>query len=98
MGIPIDLTNPDAFDWWQALIGRYVDIGIEGYKLDYGEDVAAGAGERRLPWLFADGSDERTMQAGYQLFYHRAYAEKLPDDGGFMLCRSATYGDQTKPA
>lgn len=93
-GVPIDLTNTDAFDWWQSLIARYADMGIEGYKLDYAEDVIVGAATQRFPWLFADGSDERTMHHGYQLLYHRAYAEMLPDDGGFLLCRAGTIGDQ----
>ncbi len=93
-GPPIDLTNPAAFSWWQTLIGRYTDLGIEGYKLDYGEDVVPGAFGGRNVWEFFDGSDERTMHSRYQLFYHRAYAETLPEDGGFLLCRAATYGDQ----
>ena len=42
-GRPIDLTNPDAYAWWQRLIRRYTDAGIEGFKLDYGEDVVPGA-------------------------------------------------------
>src|SRR6185436_19535104 len=28
--------------------------------------------------------------------YHRAYAELLPEDGGFLLCRHSTIGDQTQ--
>ncbi|MGZ3420218.1 MAG: glycoside hydrolase family 31 protein [Polyangiales bacterium] len=94
-GKPIDLTNPAAFAWWQSLIEKYtVDAGIEGFKLDYGEDVVPGIGSARNVWRFSDGSDERTMHGGFQLFYHRAYAEKLPKDGGFLLCRHATTGDQ----
>ena len=27
-------------------------------------------------------------------FYHRVYADLLPDTGGFLLCRSATWGEQ----
>jgi alpha-D-xyloside xylohydrolase len=93
-GVPLDLTNPDAFDWWQSLIGQYADMGIEGYKLDYAEDVIVGAGTQRFPWRFDDGSDERTMHAAYQRFYHRVYAETLPSSGGFLLCRAGTIGDQ----
>lgn len=94
-GLPIDLTNPDAYDWWQALIGNYTDLGIEGYKLDFAEDIVPGVGGARFPWVFDDGSDERTMHALYQPLYHRVYAETLPDDGGFLLARAGTYGDQT---
>lgn len=94
-GRPVDLTNADAYDWWQGLIERYTSRGVEGFKLDYGEDIVAGlAGARVTPWSFSDGSDERTMHARYQLFYHRVYAELLPEDGGFLLCRGGTFGDQ----
>lgn len=93
-GPPIDLTNPDAFSWWQGLIHKYTDLGVEGFKLDYGEDIAPGLPGTRNVWQFFDGSDERTMHAFFQRFYHRVYGETLPDDGGFLLCRSSTYGDQ----
>ncbi|MCB9751534.1 MAG: glycoside hydrolase family 31 protein [Myxococcales bacterium] len=93
-GLPIDLSNADAYDWWQSLLASYTEMGIEGFKLDYGEDVLAGLGAARLEWSFADGSDEHTMHSRYQLFYHRAYAELLPPEGGFLLARGGTYGDQ----
>ena len=41
-GRPIDFTNPDAKAWWQSLIHQYTDAGIEGFKLDYAEDVVVG--------------------------------------------------------
>ncbi|MCB9607691.1 MAG: glycoside hydrolase family 31 protein [Polyangiaceae bacterium] len=93
-GRPIDFTNPDAYAWWQQQIGKYKAMGIEGYKLDYAEDIVPGLTNARNEWVFADGSDERTMHAGYQRFYHRVYAETLPEDGGFLICRGGTAGDQ----
>ncbi len=93
-GKPIDLTNPAAYGWWQGLIRRYTDMGIEGYKMDYGEDVVPGLLGARNVWEFADGSDERTMHSLFTLLYHRVYAETLPPDGGFLLCRAGKYGDQ----
>lgn len=93
-GTPIDLSNPDARAWWQGLIGQYSDLGIEGYKLDYAEEVLVGALGGRLAWEFADGTTELTKHADYQRLYHRTYAETLPADGGFLLCRTATSGDQ----
>jgi len=94
-GRPIDLTNPDAYAWWSALLGRYRELGIEGYKLDYAEDIVTGSlGGARTRWRFFDGSDERTMHAGYQRLYHRIYADQLPEEGGFLLCRGGTWGDQ----
>lgn len=93
-GRPIDLTNPKAYAWWQGLIHKYTDAGVEGFKLDYGEDIVPGVFGGRNVWEFSDGSDERTMHSRYQLFYHRVYAETLPKSGGFLLCRHSTYGDQ----
>lgn len=95
-GRPVDLTNPAAYSWWQGLIRRYTDLGIEGFKLDYGEDVQVGLFGSRggTEWLFADGSDDRTMSHGFQLGYHKVYAETLPPEGGFLLVRNSTWGDQ----
>ncbi|MEE2756465.1 MAG: TIM-barrel domain-containing protein [Myxococcota bacterium] len=94
-GSPIDLTNPDAFAWWQSLIRRYSDMGVEGYKLDYAEDIVPGIFLARGNWEFADGSNDQTMHARYQTLYHQVYAETLPETGGFLLVRSATWGGQT---
>ena len=93
-GAPIDFTNADAYDWWQAWLAEYTDRGIEGFKLDYGEDVLAGFATARKEWAFADGRDEHTMHARYQELYHRVYAELLPDTGGFLLARRGVFGDQ----
>jgi len=94
-GKPIDLTNPTAFTWWQEHVRLYEKMGIEGYKLDYGEDVVPGLTSKRGNiWNFADGSDERTMHSLFQRFYHRVYDETLPKEGGFLLCRHGTIGDQ----
>lgn len=95
-GRPIDLTNPDAFAWWQSLISKYTKMGVAGFKLDYGEDVVPGIFGARNEWKFFDGSDERTMHQLFQRSYHAAYAELLPEDGDFLLCRHSTAGDQTR--
>jgi len=97
-GKPIDLTNEAAAAWWRGHLDAYTQLGVEGYKLDYGEDVVPGLTSARNPWAFADGSDERTMHARFQLSYHQAYAMTLPKDGGFLLCRHATVGDQKNGA
>jgi alpha-D-xyloside xylohydrolase len=92
-GTPIDFTSPAAYAWWQKLVHRYTDLGFEGFKLDYAEDIAPTVGTGRNVWRFADGSDERTMQSVYRVLYHQLYAETLPKDGGFLLCRAGTWGE-----
>lgn len=90
----VDLTNPEAYAWWQSKIRTYVDLGIEGFKLDYAEDVIPGLGGARTPWRFADGRDEKTMHDGYTRLYHQVYAETLPETGSLLLCRAGRWGDQ----
>jgi alpha-D-xyloside xylohydrolase len=94
-GRPIDLTNPEAYAWWQSNLEYYTDLGVEGYKLDYVEDFVIGINLRRFEWLFSDGSTERTMHKYYQFLFHKVYADMVPDTGGFILGRSATFGSQT---
>ncbi len=90
----IDLTNPSAKSWWQQGLGAYVALGVEGFKLDYAEDVVPDIIGARNVFLFADGSDERTMHRGYTLAYHATYAELLPEEGGLLLCRAGKWGSQ----
>ena len=95
-GRPIDFTADGAMAWWQANLGAYTALGIEGYKLDYAEDFLPGTlfGVRNVYELH-DGSDERTMHHDYTRLYHQTYAETLPPEGGLLLCRAGRWGDQT---
>jgi alpha-D-xyloside xylohydrolase len=101
-GKALDFTNPAAYSWWQSKLHKYTDsleaggYGIEGFKLDYAEDVQLGVFGARLPWLFHDGSDELTMHYGYTMLYHKVYREMLPAEGGFLLTRTGRWGDQVR--
>lgn len=92
-GTVLDLTNPDAVAWWQDKLQAYIALGIEGFKLDYAEDIVIGPTANRVRWSFADGSNETTQHSEYQLHYHRTYAELMPKGGGFLLTRTARWGD-----
>lgn len=94
-GPVVDITNPELRQWWQSNVMNYIDQGIRGFKLDFGEDVVIGYGPERIPWEFWDGSDERTMHSEFQLHYHSLYRELLAPEESFLICRAATYGSQT---
>ena len=95
---PIDFTNQAAYAWWQQNLAAYTQTGVEGFKLDYGEDVVVGLLGARAPWKFSDGSDERTMHRGYQLLYHQIYRDLLDPNGAWILARTGRWGDQTQGA
>ena len=91
---PLDLTNQAAYQWWQTNLQYYTNLGVEGFKLDYGEDIVPGVLGARSVWDFEDGSDERTMHYGYTFLYHKVYGDLLPPGGGFFLTRTGRWGDQ----
>ena len=110
-GGPVDLSNDDAKHRWQQLIDKMRKRGIEGWKLDFGEDVHVSLFTVRANYSFANQADERTMHHGVALYYHRPYFETLPgatslgdvakqladpDAGGFILARAGTYGGQAQ--
>lgn len=105
-GAPIDFTSPDASAYWRGLVQRYTAMGIDGFKLDYAEDVVPSIGAKRNVWRFSDGSDERTMHHRYSGLYHRVYSDaasgrepgaSAPNVGlPFLLVRAAHWGEQTQ--
>jgi len=90
----LDLTNPGAMSLWQDRVDAAIDRGIEGFKLDYGEDIQLGLSDARFHYFFYNGEDEQTMNRHYATFYHRAYAEPMGALPFFILARAATIGGQ----
>ena len=90
----LDLTHPDCMAFWQARVAAAYDRGIEGWKLDYAEDIQLGVSDARMLFSFYSGEDERTMNRRYAEYYHRAYAEPLGLPEVFTIVRSATIGGQ----
>lgn len=96
---PVDFTNAAARAFWTASFGSYVDLGVEGAKLDFAEDIVLGfPGLRTNIWQFSDGSDERTMHHDYPGLYHETYRAALRDTpdpfghDGFLFARAGKAG------
>jgi alpha-D-xyloside xylohydrolase len=90
-GDMVDLTNEDAAAAWRGRVEVARARGIEGWKLDYGEDVQVGIGPGRMPWAFANGEDERTMHHEYTRYFHDAYSRGF-EDQGVLIGRAGVLG------
>jgi alpha-D-xyloside xylohydrolase len=104
-GVPVDFTHPEALAWWQGRVAAFVAgegfdeeiegaAPIDGFKLDYGEDILTGIEGARTRFDFADGEDERTMHHRYTDLYHVAFGQPLGDGAGFLIARSGTWEGQ----
>lgn len=89
---PLDFTKPEAVSFWRTQLAAYTQHGVEGFKLDFAEDVVAGLSGRGSGWRFSDGSTERTMHAEYTRRYHGVYRAQLGNNDGFLLVRSGKWG------
>ena len=84
----IDFYNPEAMRWWQAQIERSLATGIQGYKLDAGQDLEPDA-------QLHGGRVGRDVRNAYALEYNRAFFEVLKrhfGDDFLMIPRAAWVG------
>ena len=64
--MPHKYTNPDAVAWWQGLLESYTSIGIEGYKLDYAEEIGIVDAGMTAGWALNDLTFEARRVAAWQ--------------------------------
>ncbi len=88
----IDLTNPDAVNWYKALMQPVLEMGVDAFKTDFGEDIPADA-------LFANGMTGEEMHNLYPLLYNRAVFEVTQQvkGSGLVWSRSGYAGSQRYP-
>jgi alpha-D-xyloside xylohydrolase len=86
----IDFTKEAARKWWQAQISKVVSLGIDGFKLDAGQDLPEDA----LLSIGA-GKDLRNSFARYynQTFYEALQAKK---PGNFLTIPRAAWAGANK--
>ncbi len=89
----IDFTNPAAVKWWDARIDAALELGADGFMLDFGEQVQPGM-------RFSDGSTGAQMHNRYPVIYQRvtreaveAYESLHPGRAIFFFTRSGYSGE-----
>ncbi len=67
LGAAVDFFNPDAVKWWRAQQNELLDMGVAGWKLDFGESYIT-----RVPMKTFAG--EKSLQE-YSEAYYRDFLE-----------------------
>lgn len=93
-GPMMDFTHPEAMAFWQDRVSAAIDIGFDGWKMDYGEDILNGLSTVAVDFSFYNGQVGSTMHHRYSDYYHRAYQEPYGGEDMFMLSRAGAYGGQ----
>lgn len=93
MGV-IDFTNPAACQWYQERLAELVDMGVDCFKTDFGEQIPVEV-------VYHDGADPVKMHNYYTYLYNRTVYEilerKLGQGEAVVFARSATVGGQKFP-
>jgi alpha-D-xyloside xylohydrolase len=88
----VDLTNPEAVEWFKDLHRPLLRMGVDVFKTDFGEDIPADA-------VFANGKTGALIHNVYPLLYNRAVFEVTQEEKGYgaVWGRSAFAGSQQYP-
>ena len=68
----LDFTNPRTKSWWRERLELTLDLGMDGFMQDFGEQV-------QRDMHFADGSTGRKMHNHYPVIWHRLSRRILDD-------------------
>ncbi|MEO6418510.1 MAG: TIM-barrel domain-containing protein, partial [Polyangiaceae bacterium] len=86
----IDMTNPDAVKFYERLLQRALDIGYDGWMLDFGEYLPANT-------VMFDGRTGWEMHNIFPVIYQKAtsdYLRKVRGDDFMFFARAAYTGSQ----
>ncbi len=93
MGI-VDFTNPAARRWFSDKLRALVNMGVDCFKTDFGEEIPTDV-------VYFDGSDPLRMHNFYPYLYNQTVfqmlEEKLGNGHAVVFARSATAGCQQFP-
>ncbi|KKY25871.1 putative glycoside hydrolase family 31 protein [Diplodia seriata] len=95
MGI-VDITNPEAREWYVGCLKQLFDLGIDTIKTDFGERIPA----TDVQW-HDETVDPGRMHNYYAFWYNKMVYEALQDrygkDQAVLFARAATAGTQRFP-
>ncbi|GAA4979842.1 alpha-xylosidase [Kineococcus glutinatus] len=90
----VDLTNPEAVEWWCGKLEALLDQGVDAFKTDFGERIPTDV-------VWHDGSDPQRMHNHYAHLYNEAVFRLLERERGrdeaVVFARAATAGGQQFP-
>lgn len=91
----LDVTNPDAREWYCAKLERLMDMGVDCFKTDFGERIPV------KDIAYHDGSDPLKMHNYYTFLYNQMVFDLLKRRRGegedVLFARSGTAGSQQFP-
>ncbi|MBR6007468.1 MAG: alpha-xylosidase [Clostridia bacterium] len=91
----LDVTNPEAREWYCGKLKKVLDQGIDCLKTDFGERIPVKGVQ------YFDGSDPLRMHNYYSFLYNKMVFELLEREKGrgqaILFARSATAGGQRFP-
>ncbi len=86
----VDFTNPAAIDWYRTILQRALDLGYDGWMLDFGEYLPQRA-------VLSDGRSGWEAHNAFPLLYDRAvydYLREVRGDDFMFYARSGWAGTQ----
>ena len=90
----VDFTNPEARAWYIGKLEKFMDMGVDCFKTDFGERIPTDC-------VYFDGSDPQKMHNYYAYLYNKTVFEALKEKKGekeaFVFARSASAGSQKFP-